>query len=318
MKQEQESSDASGKSSPDCKESSPVVAFRSAFVALAGRPNCGKSTLMNTVLGEAISIVSSLPQTTRNNVKGIYNAPNLQLVFIDTPGIHSGKHGSNKYMSRESSDALRDSDILCYLVDLSRPFGEEEDAVAKVVAAAKVPVVIILNKKDICEDVDGTVLSFLTRYPEFSKTSRIVISANGKDSKDAFLRLIDPFISSGPAYFSEDYATDANLRFFAAEFIRKHLIASTRAEVPHAAFVEITEYLENPDQHKVEAVIYVESEGQKGIVIGKNGMIVKRIQNNASQDLKNLTGVPASIRCHIKVEPHWRDNEAFLSKLWKK
>ncbi len=314
----QELSDASEKLSPDPDKSPSADAFRSAFVALAGRPNCGKSTLMNTVLGETISIVSSLPQTTRNSIKGIYNAPNLQLVFIDTPGIHSGKHGSNKYMSRESSDALRDSDMLCYIADLSRPFGEEEDMVANIVAAAKVPIVIIFNKKDLCENVDGTVEFFLVRYPAFSKTPRIAISANEKDSKDAFLQLIDPFIPSGPAYFSEDYATDANLRFFAAEFIRKHLIANTKAEVPHAAFVEITEYLESPEQHNLQAVIYVESEGQKGIVIGKNGMIVKRIQNNASQDLKNLSGVPASIRCHIKVEPHWRDNDAFLSKLWKK
>jgi GTPase len=286
---------------------------RSAFIALVGRPNCGKSTLMNTILCEELSIVSTMPQTTRKNLKGIYNAAGLQLVFVDTPGIHKGKHTFNQRMIDESATALKDNaDIVCYIVDLAREFGEEEDAVAGIVAGSKKPAVVLFNKKDICDAPGAMVKMFFERHKALASVPHECVVAKDPKTKDIFLRLIDAFIPEGPAYFPADDLTDANTRFFAAEYIRKQIIYNTKEEVPHAAFVEIIDYRESPARHQVDANIYVETDGQKGIIIGKGGKLIKKIQTRAAEDLQKLTGAPASIRCHIRVRPGWRDDEKFL------
>ncbi|HUI91276.1 MAG TPA: GTPase Era [Chitinivibrionales bacterium] len=289
---------------------------RSAFIALVGRPNCGKSTLMNTVLGEELSIVSTMPQTTRKNLRGIYNADGLQLVFIDTPGIHRGKHAFNERMLAESAAALSDNaDVVCYIVDLAREFGGEEDAVAGIVAKSKLPAVVLFNKKDICDGPDAMVKTFFGRHPALANAPHAAVNAKEPATKDIFLKLLDPFIPEGPAYFPADDLTDANTRFFAAEYIRKQIIYNTKEEVPHAAFVEVTGYRESPNCHHVDATIYVETDGQKGIIIGKGGKLIKKIQERAAQDLQKLTGVPASIQCHVRVQKGWRDDERFLRKM---
>ncbi len=289
---------------------------RSAFVALVGRPNCGKSTLMNTVLGEELSIVSTMPQTTRRNLKGIYNAPALQLVFVDTPGIHLGKHAFNKRMTGESTGALADhADVVCYLVDLARPFGEEEDIVSRIVTSARTRCVILFNKKDICDDPGVMIKAFFGRYPALAGVPHAAIVAKDPQAKDVFLRLLDPFVPEGPAFFPADDLTDANTRFFAAEYIRKQLIYHTKEEVPHATFVEVTDYRESPGRHHVDATLYVETDGQKGIIIGAGGKLIRKIQSRAAEDLQKLTGVPASIRCHIRVQKGWRDDERFLKRV---
>jgi GTPase len=286
---------------------------RSAFIALVGRPNCGKSTLMNTVLGEELSIVSTLPQTTRKNLKGIYSVPGLQLVFVDTPGIHRGKHDFNRRMIDESTGALRDNaDVVCYIVDLAREFGEEEDTVAAIVTRANKPCVILFNKKDICDKPEEMIKPFFERYKALASAPYKAVVAKEPQAKEVFLALVDPLVHEGPAYFPEDDMTDANTRFFAAEYIRKQIIYNTKEEVPHAAFVQVTDYKELPDRHLVDATIYVETDGQKGILIGKGGKLIKKIQSRAEEDLKKLTGVTASIHCHIRVAPDWRDNEKFL------
>jgi GTP-binding protein Era len=289
---------------------------RSAFIALVGRPNCGKSTLMNTVLGEELSIVSTMPQTTRKNLRGIYNAPGLQLVFIDTPGIHRGKHAFNERMLNESAAALKDNaDIVCYIVDLAREFGEEEDAVAGIVAQSRLPAIVLFNKKDICDAPDAMIKTFFGRHAALASAPHAAVNAKEPGTKDIFLRLIDPFIPDGPAFFPSEDLTDANTRFFAAEYIRKQIIYNTKEEVPHAAFVEVTDYRETPERHRVEATIYVETDGQKGIIIGKGGRLIKKIQSRAAEDLAKLTGVPASIQCHIRVQKGWRDDERFLRRV---
>jgi GTP-binding protein Era len=289
---------------------------RSAFIALVGRPNCGKSTLMNTVLGEELSIVSTMPQTTRKNLRGIYNAAGLQLVFIDTPGIHRGKHAFNERMLGESADALKDNaDVVCYIVDLGREFGEEEDIVAGIVAQCGLPAVVLFNKKDICDAPDAMEKTFFERHPALASAPHAAVIAKEAQTKEIFLRLIDPFVPDGPAYFPAEDLTDANTRFFAGEYIRKQIIYNTKEEVPHAAYVEITGYSESPERHHVDATIYVETDGQKGILIGKGGKLIKKIQSRAAQDLQKLTGVPASIQCHIRVQKGWRDDERFLRKM---
>lgn len=271
---------------------------------------------MNTILGEELSIVSTMPQTTRKNLRGIFNAPGFQLVFIDTPGIHKGRHAFNERMLEESSSALKEGvDIVCYIVDLAREFGEEEDTVASIVSGAKVPCVVLFNKKDICDAPEAVEKSFFESHPVLASAPHAAVIAKESQTKEIFLRLIDPLIPDGPAYFPADDLTDANTRFFAAEYIRKQIIYNTKEEVPHAAFVEVTGYRESENRHHVEATIYVETDGQKGIIIGKAGKVIKKIQSRAEQDLQRLTGVPASIQCHIRVQKGWRDDERFLKSV---
>jgi GTP-binding protein Era len=298
-------------------QNNKIQEFRSAFVALIGRPNCGKSTLLNTVLGEGIAIVTPLPQTTRTVFRGIYNAEDVQIVFVDTPGIHRGKHKINKAMYEQSASFLSgdSADIICYMVDMSRQAGEEEDAIAAMVSAAKSPVVIVFNKKDACRDAPAFRESFLERYPNLKQHKAVTISAKESSSKKVVLDAIMPMVKPGPRFFPEDDLTDSGMRFLAAEFIRKRIIENSREEVPHAVCVEILKYEELPDRHYIDANIHVETDGQKAIVIGARGSLVTKIQKLAGEDIAAMAGVPVSVKCHVKVTPHWRDNQQFLREM---
>lgn len=288
--------------------------FKSAFIALTGRPNSGKSSLMNTVLGEQLSVVTPLPQTTRRNIKGIYTAENMQLIFVDTPGIHKGRHTFNEVMISEAREAIIEKgvDIVCYIVDLSRSFGDEEKVVADLVVQSGIKSIIVFNKVDITKDCDKTISGFYELFPELKSFPSIKISAIHPDAKQIFINQVEYLIPEGPRYYDSDEMTDANLRFFAAEYIRKHIILNTRDEVPHASFVEIESYQENENIHIVNATIHVETVGQRGILIGKGGLVIRKIRNKAELDLKKLLQVPVKIKIHIKITPKWRDNESFL------
>lgn len=250
-------------------------------------------------------------------MRGIYNGKGYQLVFVDTPGIHKGKHTLNKSMYRQSLKMFDDAgiDILCYLVDLSRQFGKEEDEIATMVEHLKTSVCIVFNKTDACSSVDTVKQSFYKRYPRLAPFPQVSLSAISRDAKKKFLGIIKPFIPYGPRYYPEDDITDSNLRFFAAEYIRKQIIEVTYEEVPHASCVEILDYKEYEEKHTVTATIHVESQGQKGIVIGKKGTVINKIKKRAEKELQRLTGVPAAITCHVKVTPKWRDNKQFLKSL---
>ncbi len=290
---------------------------KSGFVALIGRPNCGKSTLLNTLIGEELAIVTPLPQTTRRNLKGIYTGKDLQLVFVDTPGIHRGKHSLNKTMVEESSRLIkrRDVDIICYIVDSSRPPGEEEDLVAKLTTESGIPAILVFNKKDLCPSIDRFMTSFFERYPQLKSSVHVSVAAIQKDSKEIFLNAIAPLVAEGPEFFPADDLTDADLRYFAAEYVRKQVIRNTKEEVPHAVFVEVKTYRENIDRHQVEVELHVETDGQKAIIIGKKGAVIQKILREAAHDLEKLTGVPATIASHIRITPKWRDDERFLREM---
>jgi GTP-binding protein Era len=290
---------------------------RSAFVALIGRPNSGKSTLINAVLEENLSIVTPLPQTTRRNLRGIYTSGQTQLVFVDTPGIHMGKHALNKTISEHGMRLLekRDCDLICYIVDLSRELGREEDMIAELVRQSALPVCVVFNKKDLCKAPREKIGVFHDRYRELTAGQEVCLSATAPEARGQFLAALAPLIPAGPHYYPADDLTDVDLRFFAAEYIRAALIAVSREEVPHAAFVEVLAYREEARQHAVEAAIHVETQGQKGIVIGKRGAVIRSIQSRAERMLSDLIGAPASIACHVKVTPKWRDNKRFLADM---
>lgn len=284
------------------------------MVALLGRPNSGKSTLVNAVIGEDLCVVTSLPQTTRRNLRGIYNDDTTQIVFVDTPGIHGGGRKVNEAMVNESRSLLRDKglDAVGYVVDLGREFGAEEDSVAELVATARVPVLVVFNKTDRCEDIDARVAAFGERYPALRGGLQIRVQATGDGARETFLRALTPMLPEGPPLFPTDELTDENLRFFAAEFVRKGIILNTQKEVPHASCVEVLTYRETPSRHRVDAAIHVETVGQRGIVVGKGGAVIKKIRRVAEQELAKLSGVPATVNLHVKVSPRWRDKPGFL------
>lgn len=289
---------------------------KTGFIAFIGRPNSGKSTLLNTLSGQEISVVSPLPQTTWKNTKGILTADTYQLIIVDTPGIHGGKYTYNKSLFTQSTTMLTDNgiDVICYLVDLSRHSAAEEDRIAELVQRCKNQILIIFNKTDLCPAVEPAIDAFQKRYPALAQKKHIAITATAPQAKELFLSAIIPFIPTGPALYPEDEITDSSMRFFAAEAIRKYIIAHTREEVPHATFVEIIEYKEYETKHIIQAVIHVETQGQKGIIIGKRGALIRAIKKQAQTDLKNLTGVDVTVICHISVTPHWRDDKRFLSE----
>jgi GTP-binding protein Era len=290
--------------------------FRSGFVTLVGRPNSGKSTLLNTVLDEELAPVTPLPQTTRRNLRGIYTDDSWQIVFIDTPGVHKGKHGINEVMVREAQEALREAhpDCIGYLVDLSRELGAEEELVASLVAGAGAPALLVFNKADRCQKVDDCRAGFLSRFPAFGAVPYVTLSAIDPSAKKVFLEGLSPFIKEGPRFFDDDTVTDASMRFLTAEFLRKHVILNTREEVPHAVFVEIEDYRERDRGHEVNAAIHVETSGQKGILIGKKGVMIGAIRRGAEKELARLAGCPVRIICHVKVSPDWRDDIRFISE----
>ena len=192
--------------------------FKCGFVALLGRPNTGKSTLLNTVIGENLALVSALPQTTRTNMRGIYSDPSMQLIFIDTPGIHDGSHTLNKAISAGSLDVLTKEkpDCVCYCIDISRQFGEEEDFIVQRVLRFRGPVILLFNKKDICPAPQERIDQFVARYPQLKQMPQLCISAMSLDTKDAFLKTVAPFLPVHPPMFPIDEMTDSSLRFFAA------------------------------------------------------------------------------------------------------
>ena len=288
--------------------------FRCGFIALIGRPNAGKSTLLNLLIGEELALATTLPQTTRKNLKGIYSDKNQQLIFIDTPGIHDGEHEINDRMMTEAIASFKNNnaDCICYLVDLCRPFGAEEATASQLILKSKLPVLVVFNKADKVENVAAIQKDFYSKHPEFKTFPSITISAIRKEDRDAFLTAIAPIIPLGDAHFDPEDLTDATMRHFCAEAVRKHIILNTREEVPHSVYVEIVTYQEFDDHHDVDVTIHVETVGQRGIIVGKNGELIEKIRRRAQGEMKRLAGVPVKIKTHISISPDWRNNERFL------
>ena len=299
-------------------ETNQAEPFYSGFVAIIGRPNTGKSTLLNAVLGQNLAITSTLPQTTQRNMRGIYNSDTSQIIFVDTPGIHRGKHQLNKDMYNLSLSLFKDSGInlLVYMVDMARDFGDEEDAIAEKIAQIETPVCIVLNKVDnlTIAEAEGMQEAFNERYPDLAALPQIMLSSLAEDAGEIFIKFITPYIPEGPKYYPDDVLTDENMRYFAAEYIRKQIIENTHEEVPHACYVEVTDYIENENLHLVEADIHVESVGQKAIIIGAKGQTISKIRRGAEKRLRGLSRVKTKVNIFVKVTRHWRDKQDFLKE----
>lgn len=292
-------------------------AHRAGFVAIVGRPNSGKSTLLNALVGEKLAITAHQPQTTRTTLQGVVTTPNAQIVFIDTPGIHNARTIFNDRMMQALRSALKQPDLILYLVDASRPEpAGDEDALhllPKTAMAFLVP-----NKVDRIKD-KRLLLPLIERYLKlFPFIDAVPISAKEREGISELKNTIEQHLPEGPALFSDDYLTDQPARFLAAEIIRERILHALRDEVPHAVAVQIDAWEEKPRITRIAATIHVERSGQKAILIGSHGQMLKRIGTESRERLEKLLGKKVFLSLFVKVKPHWREDAAFLDAIdWR-
>ena len=286
---------------------------RSGLVAVVGRPNVGKSTLINAILGQKIAIVTAKPQTTRQRQLGIYTTPDAQILFVDTPGIHDPRTRLGEFMVRDARRSLRDADVIVWIVDVSRTPNDEDRHIADLLGrvAQDSKKFLVLNKIDLVKDgYDRSSHLSLGAVDKVIETSAIY----GR-GVDALLTELLPLLPFGPRYYPAGQASEANLRFLASEIIREKIIDLTSEEIPYAVAVEINSFRERADMTLIDAVIYVERESQKGMVIGKRGRMIKQIGVQARADLVALLETRVRLETRVKVLRNWRSNEEFMRRV---
>jgi GTP-binding protein Era len=300
------------------------MAFRSGFVSIIGRPNAGKSTLLNALVGEKIAIVTEKPQTTRTRIQGMVNLKPQkgrtagQIVFIDTPGVHKPDSRLNRKMMREIHDALESRDLILLIVDAAEKFGTGDQHVLDLVKKSGGPVFLLLNKVDTLHK--EKLLPLMEQYSKLHQFQEIIpISAMQGEGLDVLVDKIIRALPEGPRYFPQDQLTDQPERFLAAEIIREKVLLKTAKEVPYAIAVIVERYEETEKLNRIAAAIYCEREGQKGILIGKRGERLKEIGTAARLELERLLGKKIFLELFVKVKSGWRQSAAFVEELdWRR
>lgn len=284
-------------------------AFHSGFIALVGRPNVGKSTLMNAVLGEKISIVSRHAQTTRNKITGVWNGENCQAVFLDTPGMHKPRSKLGEAIRQATMDALSEVDIIVFICSCVDPMGAGDRYILSLLKDKKVPVILVLNKIDLItrEELMKKVVQYSKMY-DFSDI--VPVSAQQAENLDTFLSVVQKYLPEGPKYFPDDMVTDQPERNIVQEIVREKLITRTRDEIPHAIGVFTEEFSERENgKVYIRCTIYVERESQKRIVIGKNGSVLKEAGKEAREEIQRLIGAPVFLDLWVKVSRDWKNKD---------
>lgn len=289
--------------------------MKAGYVALIGRPNAGKSTLLNHLVGQKISITSRRPQTTRHRIHGIKTTAQGQIVFVDTPGIHGEqKRAMNRYLNKTASSALTGVDVIVWVVDRWIWLAENE-IVLEQLKRASCPVILAVNKVDQCEDKDALLPFLQACHERFGFAAIIPLSALRNDNLDRLEETIMGLLPEGEPIYPEDQITDRPQRFFAAEIIREKLIRSLGQEVPHAITVEIEQYKEEEGVTRIGAIVWVEREGQKAIVIGKEGQVLKKVGQRSREELEKMLERRVYLNLWVKVKKGWSDNERALQSL---
>lgn len=286
--------------------------FKSGFVAIIGKPNTGKSTLMNRILGEKLSITSSKPQTTRYAIKGILNDPARQIVFIDTPGFLKPRYEMQSRMLKIWSDAFKDVDVIVFMTDIAKFPTDYDLEVLTILKAIKNPQIAVFNKIDSNRVYDEEALK--ARLPQ-SINECIFISALRGDAVDELISLIDKYLPYHEPYYSEDDLSDLPMRFFAQETIREGIFRQFEEEIPYATAVLIERYQELEGKTIIDAVIWIERQSQKLILIGKKGESLAKIREYAERELSRFTGTPVQIHLWVKINPNWRKKNNSLKEL---
>ena len=292
--------------------------FKSGFVSLIGLPNAGKSTLLNALVGQKVAIVADKPQTTRTSVQGVLTLAGAQIVFVDTPGIHKADTALNKRLMQTVRASLEERDLLLFVADATRPWGDADRKALDLAGKTGTPVVLVLNKIDLVKD-KSKLLPLIEEYKRhFEFLEYVPVSAAKKQGLDELQRVILSKLPEGPAYFPEDYITDQPERFLAAELIREKVLLATRQEVPHSVAVMVDKWEEMPKLTRIFATIRVERDGQKAIVIGSKGSMLKKIGTLAREEMERLFDMHIYLDLHVRVQPGWRDQSAFLNTLdWR-
>ncbi|KXK16963.1 MAG: GTP-binding protein era [Chloroflexi bacterium OLB15] len=291
---------------------------QSGVVAVVGRPNVGKSTLINRLIGQKIAIVSPKPQTTRRQQLGIYTDDKTQILFIDTPGLHAPQHKLGEYMVKAAETAFRDADVILLLMDLSETPDDGDRYLAETVQRLRgaTPVVLAVNKGDIALN-EAVKRARVEEYAALLPHERLLlISAQNGDNVDVLLDDLKSKMPMGPRYYPADQVSEVNMRFIAAEVVREKVMISTEDEIPYAVAVEIDSFRERSENLTyISAVIYVERDSQKGIVIGKNGEKIKQIGSLARAELSNILGTSVYLELNVKVAKNWRSDEDLMRRL---
>ncbi len=289
--------------------------FKSGFVALIGRPNVGKSTLLNEIIGQKVAIMSDKPQTTRNKIHGVYTAKEAQIVFVDTPGIHKPKHKLGEFMNKVVEKTLNEVDLILFLVNADEEMGKGDRYIIQRLKKTEKPIFLVINKIDKVHPEQ--LLPFIDRYRfELDFTEVIPISALYGSNVDTLLEQVIKHLNEGPKYYPDDQITDHPEYFIVAEMIREKVLQLTREEVPHsiAVTVERMKRREDGTLIDVHATIIVERQSQKGIIIGKRGSMLKEIGSRARRDIESILGDKVFLDLWVKVQPDWRNRDKLLKE----
>ncbi len=290
-------------------------AFRSGFVAVVGRPNVGKSTLINAIVGHKISIVTPRPQTTRHRILGVESRKDCQIIFVDTPGLHrKARKAMNRIMNRTAASALADADVVLFMTEANRWTAEDQDVVKRLQSTSQ-PVIALLNKIDKVHPKELLLETLAEMSARYDFAEVIPISAKRADNLDSLMEVLPGFLPESVALFPDDMITDRSQSFRAAEIIREKLTLNLRQEVPYGITVQIERYVEDESGIGIDAIIWVERDSQKGIVVGKGGNVLKKVGRSARLELKAQLGVPVHLELWVKVKDNWADSEKDLLRL---
>ena len=302
------------------------MAFHSGFVCILGRPNAGKSTLLNALVGEKLAIISPKPQTTRNRILGIIHAPAKkgmpggQVILIDTPGVHRPDTSLGRKMMAEVREALGSCDLVLLIADVTRKYAPEDRFALEMAKKSGTPVFLLLNKIDLLRGGKQKLLPVIDEHRKLYEFREIIpISARKREGLDMLLEKVIRFLPEGPHYFPEDQVTDQPVRFMVAEIIREQVLLETSEEVPYAVTVVIEQFEEKPRLTRVAAAIYCERDGQKGILVGKGGQMLKKIGTAARLQMEKMLNQRVFLELFVKVRGNWRESHEFVEELdWRR
>ena len=286
-----------------------MTTTRCGFVAVVGRPNVGKSTLINSIMGSKISIVTAKPQTTRHRILAVLTGEDTQVIFVDTPGLHrkAGK-AMNRLMNRTAASALQDADLVLFVIEAGRWTQEDED-VLKRLRSCRAPVMALLNKVDLVQPKETLLEALDSMSARHDFVEILPISARKRDNLDKLLELIPGFLPESPFLFPDDVQTDRGIEFRVAEIIREKLTISLQQEIPYGLTVQVEHFEAGEERTTIHAVIWVERESQKGIVVGKGGRVLKHVGKTARIELRRMLGRSVHLELWVKVKDNWADNE---------
>ena len=290
--------------------------FKSGFVAIVGRPNVGKSTLLNRILGQKIAITSNKPQTTRNRILGIHNFEGGQALFVDTPGIHKPKGKLNRYMVDQAIKACSDVDLVLFLVEANDSLGGGDEYILQLLERSKAPVFLIINKIDLV--APPSLLKLIDAYNQRFEFKEIIpISAEKGDGVPQLLAAIEPYLPDGPQFYPDDMLTDQPERFIVAEMVREKVMRRTSEEIPYGVAVKVESFEEKPEKNLVviQATIHVERDSHKKIIVGKGGQMIRKLGQDARYEIERLLGTKVFLELFVRVDKDWSQSERMLREM---